>query len=210
MGIFHRIDWRRGLFSRLAAVIAASASSSLAIACSCSGGEAYTRFDDVQHVFVVRVVSVADRNDQSFGDRVYSDVHWELDSYGVRARYVAEHVIKGDPSKVEYLYSSYGGPDCGVVLYPGTLHIVGTNTGEISSCGFHLPLLQPSCAAIQLIHHMQERVKNKTTEFTHADVGAAMGPTNDAAIFKDAYSRGIGPWDVNPDDCPISSPLPEE
>lgn len=88
-----------------------------AFACSCSAYSFHEQLDKADLVMTVRVV-------QTRLDPAGLKNPRREDNGPVHAKFELAETLKGDPAKVEELYSWYGGGDCGIPLLPGLYYFV--------------------------------------------------------------------------------------
>jgi hypothetical protein len=96
--------------------------ASAAQACSFRRGTLEQKIDSAQIIFIARITEVAEvpnapQDAPSF------------ENPPVRARFQILDTIKGDPTKIEFLRSGYGGGDCGIPFVVGRRYLVYTGSG---------------------------------------------------------------------------------
>ena len=98
-----------------------------ALGCSCVNLTPEQRFVEAHAVFLARITSAYEVKKGASGGANHRD--------RVRAKFELKETFKGSPSKLRYVETGYGGPDCGVELLVGSTYLFYTNSvGETSRC----------------------------------------------------------------------------
>jgi hypothetical protein len=108
-----------------------------AFACSCSSYSLHEQLDKADIVMVVRVTQTR-LNPEGLKSHQFDD------NGPVHATFELTETLKGDPSKVEELFSGYGGGDCGIPLLPGLYYFIVAKSARpmisVDICGASMKL----------------------------------------------------------------------
>jgi len=91
-------------------------------ACSFESSTLEQKIDSAQIIFIARITEAAEVPNTPQGAASF-------ETPPVRARFQVLDAIKGDPTKIEFLRSGYGGGDCGIPLLVGRRYLVYTGVG---------------------------------------------------------------------------------
>ena len=95
--------------------------------CSCVNLSPEQKFAEAHAVFLARITSAYEVKVGAPEGAKHRD--------RVRAKFEVKETFKGNPSKLKYVESGYGGPDCGVELLVGGTYLFYTNpAGETNRC----------------------------------------------------------------------------
>jgi hypothetical protein len=122
-------------------------------ACSCGGSSFEDAIARADNIFVARIYTIE--------DRLKSPGAFEHER-GIRARFELLLNYKGNIQEYEFLYSGYGGGDCGYPLKVGPPYLLMTSKNHVHICTHNIEYYIPN--------HRKFREKHQTIKSIVSDI----------------------------------------